>query len=56
MRDGAAFVPGERTMLRHGDDLIVVAAAAVRSAAERRLREVSAAGKLAGWHRAPGTR
>lgn len=51
VRDGQQFVPTQRTMLRHGDELIVVAAADVRAAAERRLREVSAAGKLAGWHR-----
>jgi cell volume regulation protein A len=57
IRDGRAFVPQQRTMLRHGDDLIVVAAAAVRDQAERRLHEVSAGGKLAGWHtpsRRPG--
>jgi cell volume regulation protein A len=38
-------------MLRHGDELIVVTAAAARGAAERRVREVSAGGKLAGWQR-----
>jgi potassium/hydrogen antiporter len=53
IRGGRAFVPQPETMLRHGDDLIVVAAAAVREQAERRLQEVSAAGKLAGW-RLPG--
>ncbi|HET9656330.1 MAG TPA: potassium/proton antiporter [Kineosporiaceae bacterium] len=51
IRDGKAFVPEPHTMLRHGDDLIVVAAAAVREETERRLREVSRAGKLAGWRR-----
>jgi cell volume regulation protein A len=50
IRKGEAFVPGPRTMLRHGDDLIVVAAAAVRRATERRFQDVSQAGKLAGWH------
>lgn len=50
VRDGEAFVPGPTTMLRHGDDLIVVAAGAVRDVAVRRLREVSQGGKLAGWH------
>jgi cell volume regulation protein A len=49
VRDGEAFVPGPHTPLRHGDDLIVVAAAAVRELAERRLLAVSAGGKLAGW-------
>jgi cell volume regulation protein A len=51
IRGGGAFVPQPNTMLRHGDDLIVVAAAAVRDQAERRLHEVSAQGKLAGWRR-----
>lgn len=50
-REGRQFVPGPHTMLRHGDDLIVVAAADVRESAERRLTHVSREGKLAGWHR-----
>lgn len=54
IRGGRAFVPQPTTMLRHGDELIVVAAAAVRDQAERRLTEVSAAGKLAGWRRHTG--
>ncbi len=49
VRGAESFVPEGRTMLRHGDDLIVVAPSAVRRATERRLREVSAGGKLAGW-------
>jgi cell volume regulation protein A len=53
VRDGEAFVPTQQTMLRHGDDLIVVTAAAARAAVERRVREVSAGGKLAGWRRPP---
>ncbi len=53
IRDGEPFVPTPRTVLRHGDELIVVTAAAARAAAERRLREVSADGKLAGWRRPP---
>jgi potassium/hydrogen antiporter len=52
VRDGEAFVPTPSTMLRHGDELIVVTVAAARAAAERRVREVSAGGKLAGWRRA----
>jgi len=51
VRDGEAFVPNPRTMLRHGDELIVVTAAAARAATERRVHEVSAGGKLAGWRR-----
>jgi cell volume regulation protein A len=54
VRGGEAFVPGPTTALRHGDDLIVVAAGPARDAAERRLREVSEGGKLAGWNRRPG--
>ena len=49
VRDGAGFVPSPRTTLRHGDDLIVVAAAPVRREAERRLRAVSDRGRLADW-------
>lgn len=49
VRDGHAFVPVPTTMLRHGDDLILVAAAEVRREAERRLASVSREGKLAGW-------
>jgi cell volume regulation protein A len=52
VRGDEAFVPGPTTMLRHGDDLIVVAAGAVREVAERRLRDVSRDGKLAGWRSA----
>ncbi|MEJ2578122.1 MAG: potassium/proton antiporter [Kineosporiaceae bacterium] len=53
IRDRHAFVPGPRTALQHGDDLILVAAASVRRRAENRLEEVSAAGKLAGWATLP---
>ncbi len=49
IRAGRAFVPAAHTALRHGDELILVAAAAVRGRAEQRLREVSAGGKLADW-------
>jgi cell volume regulation protein A len=49
IRDGRTFVPGPRTALRHGDDLILVTAAAVRGPTEKRLQEISSAGKLAGW-------
>ena len=46
------FVPGPRTMLRHGDALIVVSAEKARDLTEGRLRAVSRGGKLAGWQRA----
>jgi len=54
VRGEEAFVPGPTTTLRHGDDLIVVTAAAVRGAAVQRLRQVSDRGRLAGWSRPPG--
>jgi NhaP-type Na+/H+ and K+/H+ antiporter len=49
VRDGKGFVPAPTTPLRAGDRLLIVASAAVREQAERRLRAVSRAGKLAGW-------
>ncbi|NKI43341.1 potassium/proton antiporter [Streptomyces sp. LD120] len=49
VRDGSSFVPTPTTMLRHGDELLVVATDPVRDAAERRLRAVGRGGKLAGW-------
>lgn len=49
VRDGASFVPGPTTVLRAGDDLLVVATDEVRDRAERRLRAVDRGGKLAGW-------
>jgi cell volume regulation protein A len=54
VRDGEAFVPTPRSTLQHGDEFIVVTAAGARDEVERRLREVSAGGKLAGW-RLPGS-
>ncbi|WP_255950216.1 potassium/proton antiporter [Streptomyces odontomachi] len=49
VRDGTSFVPLPTTLLRRGDELLVVATDPVRDAAERRLRAVSRGGKLAGW-------
>lgn len=49
VRDGVGLVPGPTTVLRAGDRLLIVCPAAVRLQAERRLRAVSRAGKLAGW-------
>ncbi|MBC7640277.1 MAG: potassium/proton antiporter, partial [Rhodoferax sp.] len=40
-----------RTVLRRGDQLLVVATSAVRSATESRLRAVSRGGRLAVWAR-----
>ncbi|MBO0830126.1 MAG: potassium/proton antiporter [Streptosporangiales bacterium] len=49
VRDGEGFVPAADTILRTGDELIVVTAVSARGATERRLRAVSRRGKLAGW-------
>jgi potassium/hydrogen antiporter len=49
LRDGAGFVPAPDTRLKVGDSLLIVATAAVRDAAERRLRAVSRRGRLARW-------
>lgn len=49
VREGRAFVPQDGTPLRVGDDLILVAVESVRDEVERRLRDVSRGGRLAGW-------
>ena len=49
VRDEQTLVPDQRTVLRHGDDLLVVTPRKLREATERRLRQVSAAGRLAQW-------
>ena len=49
LRDGAGFVPNPDTRLRVGDNLLIVATAQARDAAERRLRAVSRRGRLARW-------
>jgi potassium/hydrogen antiporter len=49
VRDGDGMVPGPETRLRRGDQLLVVTTAPARAAAERRLRAVGRAGRLAGW-------
>lgn len=49
VRDGKSFVPLPSTVLRWGDELLVVATDPVRDAAERRLRAVGQGGKLADW-------
>jgi cell volume regulation protein A len=49
VRDERSFVPLPSTVLRHGDELLVVATDPVRDAAERRLRAVGQGGKLADW-------
>ena len=57
VRDGSSFVPSPSTVLRRGDELLVVATDPVRDAAERRLQAVSPgrqAGRLAGHGRLLG--
>ena len=47
VRDGQTLVPEQRTVLRHGDDVLVVTPRKLREATEERLRAVSDA--RAGW-------
>ncbi|MBJ6639073.1 potassium/proton antiporter [Streptomyces sp. DHE7-1] len=54
VREEKSFVPLPTTVLRHGDELLVVATDPVRDAAERRLRAVAQGGKLADWLGAGG--
>ncbi|WP_336029679.1 potassium/proton antiporter [Geodermatophilus sp. FMUSA9-8] len=49
VRDGRSFVPDETTRLMRGDQALLVSARASRAEAERRLRAVSRAGRLASW-------
>jgi cell volume regulation protein A len=49
IRDGETLVPERRTVLRHGDDLLVVTPRRQRERTEQRLRQVSAGGRLAQW-------
>ena len=49
VRDGEGFVPGPRTVLRRGDQLLVVTTSSARRGTESRLRAVSRGGRLAVW-------
>jgi cell volume regulation protein A len=49
VRGGKPFVPGPDTRLERGDQALLVSARGSRAEAERRLRAVSRAGRLAGW-------
>ena len=49
IRDGETLVPEHRTVLRHGDDLLVVTPRRLRERTEKRLRQVSVGGRLAQW-------
>ena len=49
IRGGEALVPEARTVLKQGDDLLIVTPRKVRDKTEERLRQVSARGRLAQW-------
>jgi potassium/hydrogen antiporter len=49
VRDGQPLVPDSRTVLRQGDDLLVVTPRKLREETEGRLRAVSRSGRLAQW-------
>jgi len=49
IRDGESLPAEPRTVLRRGDDVLVVSPRALRERTERRLRQVSRHGRLAGW-------
>jgi cell volume regulation protein A len=49
VREGRSFVPRENDVLRHGDQLLVVAPSLMRRSVERRLHAVSRGGRLAEW-------
>ena len=56
IRDDQTIVPERRTVLRHGDDLLVVTPRKLREQTEERLRQVSEHGRLARWLGATGRR
>jgi cell volume regulation protein A len=49
VRDDRGFVPDRRTVLRHGDDVLVITGRGDRDEVENRMREVGRAGRLAGF-------
>ncbi|OXM56710.1 K+/H+ antiporter [Amycolatopsis thailandensis] len=49
VRDGAGFTPNKNTRLQERDQLLVVTTSDARDTAERRLRAVDRAGRLARW-------
>jgi len=49
IREGNILVPERRTVLKHGDDLLVVTPRKLREKTEERLRQVSEGGRLAQW-------
>jgi cell volume regulation protein A len=55
VRDGRSFVPDDTTRLMRGDQALLVSARGSRAEAERRLRAVSRAGRLASWRGETGS-
>jgi potassium/hydrogen antiporter len=49
IRGDSSLVPELRTVLRRGDEVLVVTPRHERESVERRLRAVSRGGRLAGW-------
>ena len=49
IRSGETLVPERRTVLRHGDEILVVTPRKLREQTEQRLRQVSQRGRLAQW-------
>ncbi|GGF48909.1 K+/H+ antiporter [Marmoricola endophyticus] len=49
VRDGTTLVPERRTVLKRGDDILVVTTRRERETTEKRLRTVSLHGRLARW-------
>jgi cell volume regulation protein A len=49
VRDGHTIVPERRSVLRRGDDVLIVTPHQVRDATVKRLRVVSAHGRLGRW-------
>ena len=55
VREGRSFVPDDTTRLMRGDQALLVSARRSRPEAERRLRAVSRAGRLASWRGEAGS-
>ncbi|MGH3611652.1 MAG: potassium/proton antiporter, partial [Pseudonocardia sp.] len=55
VRDESAFTPNGQTRLRELDQLLVVTTASARDAAEKRIRAVDRAGRLARWRGESGS-
>jgi cell volume regulation protein A len=49
VRSDRSFVPDDSTLLKHGDDVLIVAPRHLREATEQRLRAVGRHGRLARW-------